>query len=51
MEWTPVWHRCWLYVIVGVIALMLVLPSLIVVPMSFPASSLLQFPPKSYSLR
>lgn len=43
--------RLWLYVLVGLVLLFLVAPSLIVVPMSFSASDLLEFPPKEWSLR
>ncbi|TPJ81915.1 ABC transporter permease [Mesorhizobium sp. B2-5-13] len=44
-------NRLWLYVF-GVAALtFLVLPTLIVIPMSFSASQYLEFPPREYSLR
>ena len=43
--------RLWLYVI-GVLGLVfLVVPTLIVIPMSFSASQYLEFPPKQFSLR
>lgn len=50
---TQVTHRqrLWLYVLVALISLFLVLPALIVVPMSFSDSRFLQFPPESFSLR
>jgi putative spermidine/putrescine transport system permease protein len=44
-------QRLWLYVLVGLIALFLVLPALIVIPMSFSDSRFLQFPPKDFSWR
>lgn len=44
-------QRLWLYVIVALIALFLVLPALIVVPMSFSDSRFLKFPPDSLSWR
>jgi putative spermidine/putrescine transport system permease protein len=44
-------RRLWLYVLVGLVMVFLVLPSLIVVPMSFSAGSFLSFPPKDLSLR
>ncbi len=44
-------QRLWLYGLVALIALFLVLPALIVVPMSFSDSRFLRFPPESFSLR
>lgn len=44
-------QRLWLYVFTGLALAYLVLPSLIVVPMSFSGSSSLMFPPKIWSLR
>jgi len=44
-------RRLWLYVLVGLIALFLVTPALIVVPMSFSDSRFLKFPPESLSWR
>jgi putative spermidine/putrescine transport system permease protein len=43
--------RLWLYVLVALVLLFLLTPSLIVVPMSFSASSFLEFPPRAWSLR
>lgn len=43
--------RLWLYVLVGLILIFLVAPTIIVVPMSFSASDLLEFPPREWSLR
>lgn len=45
------WRRAWLYVAGGLALLFLIAPSLIIVPMSFSGSTLLQFPPESWSLR
>jgi putative spermidine/putrescine transport system permease protein len=47
----PTWRRIWLFVAAGLVLTFLVLPVLIVIPVSFSASSLLEFPPRSYSLR
>lgn len=44
-------QRLWLYVLVALIALFLVLPCLLVIPMSFSAGTYLEFPPKELSLR
>jgi putative spermidine/putrescine transport system permease protein len=43
--------RLWLYVVAGLVMVFLVVPSLIVVPMSFSASQYLEFPPREWSLR
>lgn len=50
---TQITHRArlWLYAIGATTLLFLVLPTLIVVPMSFSASQFLQFPPQHWSLR
>jgi putative spermidine/putrescine transport system permease protein len=50
---TQVTHgaRLWLYAITTLVLIFLVLPSLIVVPMSFSASQYLEFPPRAWSLR
>lgn len=50
---TQVTHgqRLWLYVLAGVIMVLLVAPTLIVIPMSFSDSQYLQFPPRGWSLR
>lgn len=44
-------HRLWLYGLAGVILLFLIVPCLIVIPMSFSASQYLEFPPREWSLR
>jgi putative spermidine/putrescine transport system permease protein len=43
--------RIWLYVAAAAVMAFLVLPTLIVVPMSFSASQYLEFPPRQWSLR
>ncbi|MYI70305.1 MAG: ABC transporter permease, partial [Boseongicola sp. SB0673_bin_14] len=43
--------RLWLYVLSAIIMLLLVAPTLIVVPMSFSDSQYLEFPPSTWSLR
>ena len=50
---TQVTHgqRLWLYALVGVIMILLVAPTMIVIPMSFSASQYLEFPPSAWSLR
>jgi putative spermidine/putrescine transport system permease protein len=50
---TQVTHRArlWLYVLAGLVMIFLVVPTLIVVPMSFSASQYLEFPPREWSLR
>jgi putative spermidine/putrescine transport system permease protein len=40
----------WLYIVVGLIMLFLVLPILIIIPLSFSASRFFVFPPKEFSL-
>lgn len=49
----PVSHvrRLWLYVWCGLVALFLVLPVLVVIPMSFSDAVYLEFPPRRWSLR
>ena len=44
-------HRLWLYVLCFFVMCFLVIPSFIVIPMSFSASQYLEFPPKEWSLR
>jgi len=44
-------QRLWLYILVAVICLLLIAPSLIVIPMSFSGSRFLEFPPKTWSLQ
>ncbi len=50
---TQVTHgqRLWLYVISAIIMILLVTPTLIVVPMSFSESQYLEFPPENWSTR
>jgi putative spermidine/putrescine transport system permease protein len=43
--------RIWLYVLTALVLAFLVLPTLIVIPMSFSASQYLEFPPQHWSLR
>jgi putative spermidine/putrescine transport system permease protein len=43
--------RAWLYISASLIALYLILPVLIIVPMSFSDTTLLSFPPRELSLR
>ena len=43
--------RLWLYVISFVVLFLLIVPSLVVIPMSFSGSQYLEFPPKNWSLR
>ena len=43
--------RLWLYGISSIILFLLIVPSLIVIPMSFSDSQYLEFPPKNFSLR
>jgi putative spermidine/putrescine transport system permease protein len=50
---TQITHRArlWLYALAGAVLAFLVVPTLIVVPMSFSASQYLEFPPRQWSLR
>ncbi|MFN4170525.1 MAG: ABC transporter permease [Pseudorhodobacter sp.] len=50
---TQVTHgqRLWLYVLAVVIMVLLVAPTLVVIPMSFSDSQYLEFPPENWSLR
>ena len=43
--------RLWLYVLSAVIMILLVMPTLIVLPMSFSDSQYLEFPPSTWSFR
>ena len=43
--------RLWLYVLAALIMLLLVVPTLIVIPMSFSDSQYLEFPPETWSVR
>lgn len=44
-------QRLWLYILTGLTIIFLILPSFIVVPMSFSGANSLVFPPKTWSLR
>lgn len=44
-------QRLWLYIFVGLVVFYLVVPTLVVVPISFSATSALTFPPPGWSLR
>ena len=44
-------HRVWLYAVTVLVLLFLVLPVLVVIPMSFSDSRYLDFPPETWSLR
>ena len=50
---TQITHRSrlWLYALATIIMLLLVIPTFIVIPMSFSASQYLEFPPEVWSLR
>jgi len=50
---TQVTHgrRIWLYAVAAVIMLLLIVPSFIVIPMSFSSSQYLEFPPETWSVR
>jgi putative spermidine/putrescine transport system permease protein len=50
---TQITHRArlWLYALAGAVLAFLIVPTLIVVPMSFSASQYLEFPPRKWSLR
>ena len=43
--------RLWLYIVACLIMIFLVVPTVIVIPMSFSASQYLEFPPREWSLR
>ena len=43
--------RIWLYVVATIIMLLLVIPTFIVIPMSFSDSQYLEFPPSNWSMR
>lgn len=43
--------RLWLYVIAALVMIFLVMPTLLVIPMSFSNSQYLEFPPRQWSLR
>ena len=44
-------QRLWLYVFSVIILILLVIPTFIVIPMSFSDSQYLEFPPETWSLR
>lgn len=44
-------RRLWLYLLSGLVLLYLILPTFVVVPMSFSAANSLQFPPQEFSWR
>lgn len=44
-------NRLWLYVLSALVLAFLIVPTLIVIPMSFSASQYLEFPPRQWSLR
>ncbi|CAJ2376505.1 MAG: ABC transporter permease [Gammaproteobacteria bacterium] len=50
---TQITHRgrLWLYFLAGAVIVFLVIPTLIVIPMSFSASQYLEFPPREWSSR
>lgn len=50
---TQITHRArlWLYVLAALVMVFLVVPTLLVIPMSFSASQYLEFPPREWSLR
>ena len=50
---TQITHRArlWLYALAAAVLVFLVVPTLIVVPMSFSGSQYLEFPPRSWSMR
>ncbi|MGK0273062.1 MAG: putative spermidine/putrescine transport system permease protein [Cocleimonas sp.] len=44
-------NRIWLYVFAAIVMILLVVPTIIVIPMSFSDSQYLEFPPSTWSLR
>jgi len=44
-------RRLWLYAVAALVLAFLIIPTLIVIPMSFSASQYLEFPPRQWSLR
>lgn len=50
-DFVPHRARLWLYALAALVIGFLVLPVLIVIPLSFSSSTLLEFPPHAYSLR
>ena len=44
-------NRLWLYIFSFITLLLLIVPSLVVIPMSFSSSQYLEFPPREWSLR
>ena len=45
------WRRWWLYALTAILVLFLIVPVLIIIPMSFSASRYLDFPPTAFSLQ
>lgn len=50
-DYLPARRRAWLIALTALVLVFLVLPVVIVVPLSFSASTLLEFPPRAWSLR
>ena len=50
-DFVPHQSRLWLYALATLVIGFLVIPVLIVIPLSFSSSTLLEFPPRAYSLR
>jgi putative spermidine/putrescine transport system permease protein len=44
-------NRLWLYILAAIIMMLLVIPTFIVIPMSFSDSQYLEFPPSNWSIR
>ena len=44
-------NRLWLYILAAIIMMLLVIPTFIVIPMSFSDSQYLEFPPNNWSIR
>ena len=44
-------NRLWLYIFSFITLFLLIVPSLVVIPMSFSSSQYLEFPPREWSLR
>jgi len=45
------WRRSWLFALAGLFLVFLIVPVLIIIPMSFSASRYLDFPPQSFSMQ
>ena len=52
-SYTQITHgnRLWLYILAAIIMMLLVIPTFIVIPMSFSDSQYLEFPPSNWSIR